>query len=357
MSDFSPSPQPKPASLTVLGIETSCDETAVAVVNSQREILGHLIHSQVVIHQPYGGVVPEVAARDHMAKIPQLLEQVLATSGLGAWDKLDAIAVTAGPGLIGGLMVGVMVAKGMAAALEIPCIPVNHLVGHALTPRLVADVDFPYLLLLTSGGHCQLALVFGPERYEVLGQTVDDAAGEAFDKLAKMLGLSYPGGPIVESLAATGNPQAFELPVPFQGTSHCNFSFSGLKTAASRIIAKSDRDDPRFVADICASFQAAVATSMADRLTTALATILPHSSVDSLVLSGGVAANRHIRTRLEGVAAAHGLSFYAPPLHLCTDNGAMIAWAGIEMMRHDSTQGARYRDLSFPPRSRWPLGS
>jgi len=333
--------------LTVLGIETSCDETAAAVVDSDRRILADAVLSQVARHRPYGGVVPEIAARAHVEHLDGLIAEALAQAGLGLAD-LDGIAATAGPGLIGGVLVGLVTAKALAFAAGKPLLAVNHLEGHALTARLTDEVAFPYLLLLVSGGHCQLLVVEGVGRYRRLGTTVDDAAGEAFDKTAKLLGLGYPGGPAVERAAAAGDPAAVPLPRPMLGRPGCDFSFSGLKTAVAQQAARVPA--PR-VADVCAAFQAAVGDVLADRTGHAIGLARAmHPDLSALVVAGGVAANRALGARLATVAAAQGLPLVVPPPRLCTDNGAMIAWAGVERLRLGLTDG-----WEVPARARWPL--
>ncbi len=337
----------------VLGIETSCDETAVALVDGARRVVAERVLSQIAEHRPYEGVVPEIAARSHLQHLDRLIAETLAAGEI-AWEDIDAVAATGGPGLIGGVIVGVMTAKAIAAVRNLPFLAINHLEGHALSARLTEDVDFPYLLLLVSGGHCQFLLVEGVGRYTRLGTTVDDAAGEAFDKVAKMLGLGYPGGPAVEAAAAAGDPECVALPRPMAGRPGCDFSFSGLKTAVRHAIENlppgpvTDRDR----ADIAAGFQAAVADVVADRTVHAIEACrnsLPDGS--ALVVAGGVAANKALRARLEATAAATGLVFAAPPLKYCTDNAAMIAWAGVERMSAGNADG-----LDFAPRPRWPLG-
>ena len=337
--------------MRVLGIETSCDETAVAVVEAAAgtqpvgRILSNIVYSQLTEHRRFGGVVPEIAARAHLERIDGLLAQALDEAGVGLAD-LDAIAATGGPGLIGGVMVGVMTAKALAYAHDKPFIAVNHLEGHALSVRLTEPVSFPYLLLLVSGGHCQLLTVRGPGDFTRLGTTIDDAAGECFDKTAKLLGLGFPGGPAVEKAAEGGDPRRFALPRPMWRKPGCDFSFSGLKTAVRQTVEKLPADDPRAVADLCASFQRTVGDVFADRCANALA-LAPSST---LVVAGGVAANVYLRGRLEDVAAAHGARLVAPPVRLCTDNGAMIAWAGVERLRLGQVDA-----LDFRPRPRWPL--
>lgn len=337
--------------MRVMGIETSCDETAVAIVEAPADggavgtILANVIYSQQTEHRRFGGVVPEIAARAHLERIDGLIEDALEAAHVGL-DDLDAIAATGGPGLIGGVMVGVMAAKGLAFARTKPFLAINHLEGHALTVRLTEPVDFPYLLLLVSGGHCQLLTVRGPGAFTRLGTTIDDAVGECFDKTAKLLGLGFPGGPAVERLASGGDAQRFALPRPMWRKPGCDFSFSGLKTAVRQAIDKLDPADERAKADLCASFQRTVGDVLVDRCANALVA----APSPTLVVAGGVAANLYLRSRLEEVAARHGARLVAPPVRLCTDNGAMIAWAGIERLRLGWTDA-----LDFKPRPRWPL--
>ncbi len=343
--------------MIILGIETSCDETAAAVVTDKRQILSNEVLSQIDEHKPYGGVVPEIAARAHLNTIDTIISRAMKKAGV-AFSQLDAICATGGPGLIGGVLVGVMTAKAIAAVCNIPFIGVNHLEGHALTVRLTGDdnrkeVEFPYLLLLVSGGHCQLLIVEGSRRYKRLGTTIDDALGEAFDKTAKMMGLGYPGGPMVEKYALNGNPLRFDLPRPLKGRIGCDFSFSGLKTKVRQTIENlpegpvSDQDK----ADICSSFQNAAGDVLVDRCENAIDLFLnSYTNSTHLVISGGVAANQSIRWRIKALCKARGLSFAAPPLALCTDNAAMIAWAGMERLIRGDVD-----DLSFRPRPRWPL--
>jgi N6-L-threonylcarbamoyladenine synthase len=337
--------------MRMMGIETSCDETAVAVIEAPAgaqavgRILSNTVYSQLTEHRRFGGVVPEIAARAHLERIDGLVAQALDEAGIGLAD-LDGIAATGGPGLIGGVMVGVMTAKALAFAHEKPFIAVNHLEGHALSVRLTEPVDFPYLLLLVSGGHCQLLTVRGPGDFTRLGTTIDDAAGECFDKTAKLLGLGFPGGPVVEKAAVGGDPKRFALPRPMWRKPGCDFSFSGLKTAVRQTVEKLPAGDPQAIADLCASFQRTVGDVFADRCANALA-LAPSST---LVVAGGVAANAYLRGRLEEVAAAHGAALVAPPVRLCTDNGAMIAWAGAERLRLGQVDA-----LDFRPRPRWPL--
>lgn len=331
--------------MRILGIETSCDETAAAIVDGERRILSSIVLSQYAKHAPYGGVVPEIAARSHIEHVDSIVAQTMQEAGI-SFAQLDGIAATTGPGLIGGVIVGTMTAKALASVLRKPFIAVNHLEGHALTVRLTHGVEFPYLMLLMSGGHCQVLAVHGVGKYERLGGTLDDAAGEAFDKTAKLLKLPMPGGPSVEQAALQGDPKRFEFPLPLKGREGCDFSFSGLKTAV-RLAAQSCALTTQDVADICASFQYTVGAVLKDRLTNALRTF---TGSRTLVIAGGVAANQYLRAQLEQLAAAHGYTLVAPPLKLCTDNAAMIAWAGLERFRLGFSDG-----LDTEPRARWPL--
>lgn len=336
--------------MIILGIETSCDETAAAIVDDEKRIHANVLRSQGH-HETYGGVVPEIAARAHLQLLKPLVEQALHQANLSP-DQLDGIAVTGGPGLIGGVIVGVMFAKGLAAGLNKPFIGINHLAGHALTVRLTHEVEFPYLLLLTSGGHCQIVVVHSPLQYDVLGTTIDDAAGEAFDKVGKMLGLPYPAGPLIEELAKEGNPKAYAFPRPLlhDQEQRLNFSFSGLKTAVRRQIEQLQMDDPTRQ-NVCASFQQAVLDIFACKIERAIDECNNREiPLTALVTAGGVAANAMIRETLHACATKKGLPFIAPPAKLCTDNAAMIAWAGIEKLRMGAIDG-----LDFAPRPRWPL--
>ncbi len=329
----------------VLGIESSCDETAAALVTTDRRIVAQRIASQDEAHAPYGGVVPEIAARAHAEKLVPMIEAVMADGALELHD-LDAVAATAGPGLIGGVMVGLVSAKALAMASNVPLIAINHLEGHALSPRLAdPELGFPYALLLVSGGHCQILRVDGVGQYRRLATTIDDALGEAFDKTAKILGLGYPGGPTVERLAREGNAKAVPLPRPLVGSGEPHFSFAGLKSAVLRAKESGRYQDP----DIAASFQQAAEDCVIDRLRIALDTIEP---VPALVAAGGVAANQAIRQALEHLASERNMRFVAPPLSLCTDNAAMIAWAGCE--RLESTD-FHADPLDIAARPRWPL--
>ena len=342
--------------LTILGIETSCDETAASVVRGTApgpgEILSNIVFSQIEAHAPYGGVVPEIASRAHLEILDGVIERALAEARVG-FAELDGIAATAGPGLIGGVMVGLTTAKALALGSGKPLIAVNHLMGHALTARLTHGVDFPFLLLLVSGGHCQLVGVGGAEDFRLYGSTIDDAVGEAFDKTAKILGLPYPGGPAVEDAARRGNAKAYDLPRPMKGRAGADFSFSGLKTAVRQL---ADGGAPS-VEDVSASFQAAVIDILRDRSRIAMEMFrgdfpgapLPETHV--MVVAGGVAANQAIGTALAQMCREEGFVLRVPPPRLCTDNAAMIAWAGVERL---SARG-QGDDLAISPRARWPL--
>ena len=342
-----------PRPLTILGLESSCDDTGAAILRRDGAgvaILSNAVASQTDLHAAFGGVVPEIAARAHAEKLDLMTEQALAEAGVTLAD-IDAIAVTAGPGLIGGVLSGVMAAKGLAMGLGVPLIGVNHLAGHALTPVLTDALDFPFLMLLVSGGHCQFLRVDGPQDFRRLGGTIDDAPGEAFDKVARLLGLPQPGGPSVERAAASGDPARFDLPRPLLDRPGCDLSFSGLKTAVLRArdtlvsaqggITEQDR------ADLCAAFQMAVADVLAVKSARALD---GQEALTGFAVAGGVAANATLRARLERVARDAGLPFVAPPLALCTDNAAMIAFAG--MLAHEAGQRD---DLTLSARPRWPL--
>jgi len=341
--------------MRVLGIETSCDETAAAIVArdaaGRGRILSNVVYSQLTEHAPYGGVVPELAARAHVSRLDGIIARASADAGVPL-AEVDAIAATAGPGLIGGVLVGLTTAKALAAALQKPLLAVNHLEAHALTARLTDGIAFPYLMLLVSGGHSQFVLVKGVGDYARWGSTIDDALGEAFDKVAKLLGLGVPGGPEVERQALQGDPARFAFPRPLLREARLDFSFSGLKTAvrlaAEAIAPLSDRD----VADICASFQAAVTEVVAVRSGQALArlrSVLPDAPAQ-LVVAGGVAANRAIGAALRDAAETAGARLVIPPPALCTDNGAMVAWAGAERLAFGLTDG-----FDVAARPRWPL--
>ena len=344
--------------LTILGLESSCDDTAAAVVrqcgSEPAEIMSSIVLGQAELHAAFGGVVPEIAARAHAEKIDICVKQALMRAGVTLSD-VDAIAVTAGPGLIGGVLAGVMCAKGLAIGAGLPLIGVNHLAGHALTPRLTDQIDYPYLMLLVSGGHCQFLLVEGTDEFTRLGGTIDDAPGEAFDKTARLLGLPQPGGPSVEAEARMGDAARSAFPRPLLDREGCDMSFSGLKTALlrtrDRIVEEKGGLTPADRADLCAGFQMAVADVLAEKTRRALRLYLAQNPADPvLAVAGGVAANSLIRSKIESVAAENRVRFVAPPLSLCTDNAAMIAYAGMERYRAGSQD-----DLTLVARPRWPL--
>jgi N6-L-threonylcarbamoyladenine synthase len=339
--------------MIVLGIETSCDETATAVVSMTPQgprILSNQVWTQFAEHAPFGGVVPEIAARAHLDHLDTAINCALAEAN-ATLPEIDGIAAAAGPGLIGGLIVGTMMAKGIAWGIGKPFMAVNHLEGHALTARLTNQIDFPYLLLLVSGGHCQLLVCAGVGRYTRLGTTLDDAAGEAFDKTAKLIGLGYPGGSAIEQISYSGETSRFILPRPLKGRPGCDFSFSGLKTAVRHVVAERGRLTPRDRADLAASIELAICDALVDRTANAVDWFRCHHPEGSaLVAAGGVAANAQLRLRLATLAENEGLHFIAPPPALCTDNGAMIAWAGIERLRLGLVDR-----LDAAPRPRWPL--
>ncbi|MGH1355110.1 MAG: tRNA (adenosine(37)-N6)-threonylcarbamoyltransferase complex transferase subunit TsaD [Thalassovita sp.] len=343
--------------LTILGLESSCDDTAAAVVRVSEgvpQILASVVHGQTQLHAAYGGVVPEIAARAHAEKLDICVMQALEQAELGL-SEIDAIAVTAGPGLIGGVISGVMCAKGLAAGTGKPLIGVNHLAGHALTPRLTDQIEFPYLMLLVSGGHCQFLVASGPEDFTRLGGTIDDAPGEAFDKTARLLGLPQPGGPSVEQHAQNGDPKRFQLPRPLLDRPGCDMSFSGLKTALLRtrdqVIAEKGGLTRQDRADLCAGFQAAVCDVLAEKTRRALVEYMAlNPAAPTLAVAGGVAANKAIRAALETVCETNNVAFTAPPLALCTDNAAMIAYAGAERFMAGQTD-----DMTLVARPRWPL--
>lgn len=345
--------------MIVLGIETSCDETAAAIVRDDKTILSNIVLSQIEEHAVFGGVVPEIAARAHVENIDKVIQAALDDAGISCSD-LDGVAATCGPGLIGGVMIGMMSAKAIAATQDIPFVAVNHLEGHALTARLAADVAFPYLVLLVSGGHTQLLIAEGVGQYRRLGTTLDDAVGECFDKSAKLMGLPYPGGPHVETMAAQCTAPAdaikrFPLPSPMKGRKNCDFSFSGLKTAI-RLHTEAMVHDGDIahedVVDLCYAFQNKIAEILADRCKHAITKYVDTSDelALSFVVCGGVAANKTICTALEQLAQRHNIAFHAPPLFLSGDNGAMIAWAGVEKLQHGQSD-----NMDFKARPRWPL--
>ncbi len=343
--------------ITILGLESSCDDTAAAVVRFSKgrgDILSSVVYGQTALHADFGGVVPEIAARAHVEKIDICAEEALAQADLSLGD-MDAVAVTAGPGLIGGVLAGVMCAKGLSAGSGLPLIGVNHLAGHALTPRLTEGLAFPYLMLLVSGGHCQFLIAHGPDEFSRLGGTIDDAPGEAFDKTAKLLGLMQPGGPEVERAARNGDPKRFAFPRPLLDRPGCDMSFSGLKTALLRardaVVSEKGGLTVQDRADLCAGFQAAVAGVLAEKSRRAITEYLALRPAEPVLsVAGGVAANAAVRAGLETVCETAGLRFTAPPLALCTDNAAMIAWAGIERFRMGLFDG-----MDLAARPRWPL--
>lgn len=342
--------------MRLLGIETSCDETAAAIVERDAgghgAILSNIVRSQLDEHAPYGGVVPELAARAHVSHLDHIIERASREAGVPL-SEVDAIAATAGPGLIGGVLVGLTTAKALAAALNKPLLAVNHLEGHALTARLTDGLEFPYLLLLVSGGHSQFVLVRGVGDYERWGTTIDDALGEAFDKVAKLLDLGNPGGPEVEKRARTGDPKRFRFPRPLLKEDRLDFSFSGLKTAVRLAAEEIAPLNPQDVADICASFQLAVTDVVTTRSRAALERFRAQfPGQPTLVVAGGVAANQQIGNGLRDVAAQTGARLVIPPIPLCTDNGVMIAWAGAERLALGDTDG-----FGFSAKARWPLDS
>lgn len=337
----------------VLGIESSCDDTAASIVTDKKEILSNIVISQFKEHAPYRGVVPEIAARSHMLNLNTAIVDALDKAKITIND-IDAIAATTGPGLIGGVIVGTMFAKGIASVTKKDFISINHLEGHALTVRLTENIEFPYLLLLASGGHCQFVAVLGVGKYKILGQTLDDAIGEAFDKVAKMLGLGYPGGPVVESLAKNGDPYKYKLPLSMVERNGCDMSFSGLKTAVRLLIESLGNLDDTKISDICASFQYTISEILSRRTTNAISLFQNYNQTNkkptNFVLSGGVAANIYLRESISNAIERKGFTLKAPPINLCTDNAAMIAWAGIERLRLN-----KINDLTTCPVARWSL--
>lgn len=344
--------------LTLLGLESSCDDTAAAVLTWQSgepaQVLSSIVFGQNALHRDFGGVVPEIAARAHAEKLDAAVKKALEKADKRLSD-IDAIAVTAGPGLIGGVLAGVMFAKGLTAATGLPMIGVNHLAGHALTPRMTADIEFPYLMLLVSGGHCQFLVVRSALEFTRLGGTIDDAPGEAFDKAARLLGLPQPGGPSVEQEAKSGRGDQFALPRPLLDRDDCNMSFSGLKTALlrtrDRLVAEQGGLRQQDRADLCAGFQQAITDVLAAKLERAIREMrAQHPQASNVAVAGGVAANKTIRAKLESVCNRHACHFIAPPLEYCTDNAAMIAYAGAELISHGERS-----DMTLSARPRWPL--
>ena len=347
--------------MKILGIETSCDETAVAIVDDSKNILSHILRSQIDLHQKFGGVVPEIAARSHAEILDELILLALREANL-KFEDIDGFAATCGPGLIGGVIVGMMAAKTLASIYQKPFLAVNHLEAHALTTRLTSDVEFPYLLLLISGGHCQILLAENFGDYKKLGETIDDALGEAFDKVAQMLDLPYPGGPAVEELAKHGDEKRFKFSRPLIGDKNhlFNFSFSGLKTSVRREIEQLIGEDfshltsPKKIrakdkVDICASFQRVVCEILVNRLENIFQSV--DKKFSKIIIAGGVAANRHIFSNLTNWAKKYDLEIIAPPIKFCTDNAAMIAWTGVEKMHL-----GKIDELNFKPKARWEIG-
>ena len=331
-----------------LGIESSCDETSISIVRSDKTILLNEVFSQH--HSKYGGVVPELSARKHLETVDIMLENILQKIVI---NSVSAISVTSGPGLIGGLIIGIMTAKTLSSVLKKPIYPINHLEGHALTMRLVSDIDFPFLLLLLSGGHCQILVVRNVSNYFELGSTLDDSIGETFDKVANMLGLGYPGGPIIEKLAQKGDGTRFPFPQPLKNSKCCNFSFSGLKTAVRNTILELKQVTNQDINDISASLQYTISEILKKKLLNSINTIREHyPQINTIVLSGGVAANQFIKKQLSLLAQDNGFSLFSPPINLCTDNAAMISWAAIEQIKNTNIPPS---DLSFSPKSSWAL--
>ena len=335
----------------IMGIETSCDDTAVAIINSNKEILSNVVINQNSNLSKYGGIVPEVAARDHLTNIEYAVKEALIASKLKIND-INLISATGGPGLIGGVIVGTVFGKSLAMSLDVPYIAINHLEGHALTARLTNNIRYPYLLLLVSGGHTQIIAVLKYGKYIRLSTTLDDAAGETFDKAAKILNIGFPGGPQIEKMAEGGDPNSFKLPRPMYKSKNPNFSFSGLKTSFSQTVLRNQLTST-LIQDLSASLQKTISDCLVDRTKIALINfqkIINSNSNIQLVVAGGVASNKYIRHELEKLAGASNANFIAPPIHLCTDNGAMIAWAGYEKYNFEGET-----DLNFQPRPRWPL--
>lgn len=330
----------------ILGIESSCDDTGIAIIRGDKVILSNIVYGQLEEQAPYQGVVPEIAARSHMTAIKNALEEALQKAAI-TFEDIDGVAATAGPGLIGGVIVGTMFAKSLSYAIGRPYIAINHLEGHLLSPRLTSDLEFPYLMLLVSGGHCQFVAALGLGDYKILGQTMDDAVGEAFDKTAKLLNLGYPGGPVIEELAKSGDHKKYKFPMPLEHRKGCDFSFSGLKTAVRDMVKKSDDLD---VPSLCASFQYTVGKVLAERTKNAIEMFKELSGAKNFAIAGGVAANQYLRAILKQELDKHGFELFVPPMQLCTDNGAMIAWAGYERFSRNITSS-----LDFCPLARWNL--
>ena len=336
--------------IKVLGIESSCDETAAAVLTDSGEVLSNVIYSQIDEHKPFGGVVPEIAARSHLEKIDVVVESALKNASLDL-TEIDAIAATCGPGLIGGVIVGATFAKSLSLASEIPFIAINHIEAHALSARITENIEFPYLLLLASGGHCQICIVHDIDKFEIIGRTLDDSVGESFDKVSKLLGFGYPGGPIIEKLYHEGDCNAFDLPRPMCSKGNCDFSFSGLKTAV--LVASEKCSSEQQKKDLAASFQKTAAEILAFKMKQALETCKNRNlKITAAVIGGGVAANQIIRSALDEVCEKFHIPFFAPPIKFCTDNGAMIAWAGIEKFKN-----RKFDTLDFRVRPRWELSN
>lgn len=333
--------------MLVLGIESSCDDTGISIMSDKKEILSNIVFSQIKDHAPYRGVVPEIASRSHMKALDLCLKEALKEAKVNLED-IDAIAATGGPGLIGGVIVGTMFGKSLAYGLGKSYIAVNHLEGHLLSPRITSDLEFPYLMLLVSGGHCQFVAALDFGQYKILGSTLDDAVGEAFDKTGKMLGLDYPAGPMIEKLALEGDPKRFQLPKPLWNQPNCNFSFSGLKTAMRDLISKCDVD--KDINDICASFQYVVGEILVERSSKAIKAFREVSDSQNFAIAGGVAANKYLGTKMKNYLESEGFNLHIPPMNLCTDNGAMIAWAGLER-----AQRGFKSSQNFAPKAVWNL--
>lgn len=331
----------------ILGIESSCDETAAALVTSDKRVQSNVVYSQISEHRIFGGVVPEIAARAHLEKIDYVVAKAFTDAGISPAD-ISAVAGTCGPGLIGGVIVGATFAKTLAMALNKPFIAINHIEAHAISVRLTENIEFPYLLMLASGGHCQICIVYDIDNFEVIGKTLDDSVGESFDKVAKMLKLGYPGGPAVEKFAKNGDSTKFLLPRPLCFKHSCDFSFSGLKTAVRTIVEKRQLTEQDKI-DLCASFQACVTDVITYKMNAAIDKCIG-IPINGVIISGGVAANNAIRTALQKLCMKKNLKFFAPPISYCTDNAAMIAWLGVEKFRKK-----QFSELNFRPRPRWPL--